>query len=143
MGLSVSEHGIADVESGEVSRCEDEAEVYERLGLAYIEPELRQGAGELAPGRGRRAARARRRSTTSAATCTATRPSPTARTRSSEMAEAARARGYAYLAVTDHSATHGFGDDVQPDALLRRIEEIARARRDRTEAASACSPAPR
>ena len=35
------------------------------------------------------------------------------------------ARGYAYLAVTDHSATHGFGDDVQPDALKRRIEEAA------------------
>ena len=40
------------------------------------------------------------------------------------MAEAARERGYAYLAVTDHSATHGFGDDVQPDALRRRIEEV-------------------
>ncbi len=28
------------------------------------------------------------------------------------------------MAITDHSATHGFGDDVQPDALRRRIEEI-------------------
>ncbi len=30
------------------------------------------------------------------------------------MAEAARGRGYSYLAITDHSASHGFGDDVQP-----------------------------
>ena len=37
-----------------------------------------------------------------------------------EMASAARELGYEYVAITDHSATHGFGNDVQPDALLRR-----------------------
>ena len=41
-----------------------------------------------------------------------------------EMAEAARARGYAYLAVTDHSASHGFGDNVTAERLWERIEEI-------------------
>src|SRR5918997_574541 len=41
-----------------------------------------------------------------------------------EMAEAARELGYDYIAITDHSATHGFGNDVPPDALLRRVEEI-------------------
>ena len=48
MGLSVSEHGITDVESGDVAKYETEAEVYERLGLAYVEPELREGNGEIA-----------------------------------------------------------------------------------------------
>src|SRR6266511_1431970 len=48
MGLSVSEHGIADTLSGEVSRYATEAEVYARLGLAYIEPELREANGEIA-----------------------------------------------------------------------------------------------
>ena len=61
MGLSVSEHGIADTESGEVTRCEDEAGVYERLGLAYIEPELREGRDEIKLAAERRAARARHR----------------------------------------------------------------------------------
>ncbi len=41
-----------------------------------------------------------------------------------EMAEAARELGYDYVAITDHSATHGFGNDVPPDALLARVEEI-------------------
>ena len=41
------------------------------------------------------------------------------------MAEAARARGYTYLAVTDHSASHGFGNHVTADALRGRIEEVA------------------
>ena len=41
-----------------------------------------------------------------------------------EMASAARELGYDYVAITDHSASHGFGNDVQADALLRRLEEI-------------------
>jgi DNA polymerase (family 10) len=41
------------------------------------------------------------------------------------MVAAARERGYSYLSITDHSATHGFGNDVQPDALKRTIERVA------------------
>jgi DNA polymerase (family 10) len=37
-----------------------------------------------------------------------------------------------YLAITDHSATHGFGDDVSPDQLRARIDEI-RALNERLE----------
>jgi DNA polymerase (family 10) len=40
------------------------------------------------------------------------------------MAEAARDRGYEYLAITDHSASHGFGDHVTPERLWERIEEV-------------------
>jgi DNA polymerase (family 10) len=40
------------------------------------------------------------------------------------MAAAAQERGYEYLAVTDHSASFGFGNDVQADALRERIEEV-------------------
>ena len=123
MGLSVSEHGIADVESGGVTKCEAEEEVYARLGLAYIEPELRQGEGEIAA--------AERDELPELVTLADIRGDLHCHTTLSDgknsleqMAEAARERGYAYLAVTDHSATHGFGNDVQPDALRRRIEEV-------------------
>ena len=37
----------------------------------------------------------------------------------------ALARGYEYLAITDHSATHGFGDHVTPDELRGQIERVA------------------
>ena len=40
------------------------------------------------------------------------------------MAEAAQARGYEYLAITDHSATHGFGNHVTPEQLAAQIERI-------------------
>src|SRR5688500_11858799 len=41
-----------------------------------------------------------------------------------QMAEAALGRGYGYIAITDHSASHGFGNDVQPDQLRVQIEHI-------------------
>src|SRR5215211_4295560 len=47
-GLHVSEYGIVDDATGETTRCATEEEVYERLGLAYPEPELRENRGELA-----------------------------------------------------------------------------------------------
>jgi DNA polymerase (family X) len=41
-----------------------------------------------------------------------------------QMALAARERGYEYVAITDHSASHGFGNDVSPDQLRAQIEHI-------------------
>ena len=53
-GLKVSEYGIERVESGEVWSSDEEAEVYARLGLPWIPPELREDRGELeAAGRAR------------------------------------------------------------------------------------------
>ncbi len=123
-GLSVSEHGISDAESGETTLCEAEPEVYARLGYEYIEPELREGRGELRA--------AREGSLPTLVELGDVRGDLHAHTTLSdgrdtlaEMAAAGRDRGYSYMAITDHSASHGFGDDVQPDALRRRIEEVA------------------
>ncbi len=41
-----------------------------------------------------------------------------------EMASAARELGYEYVAITDHSASHGFGNDVSADELKRQIERV-------------------
>jgi DNA polymerase (family 10) len=123
-GLSVSEHGILESESGDVAKYATEAEVYERLGLAYIEPELREGNGEIG------AAAARELpdlveigDIRGDLHCHTTLSD--GRNTLEEMAAAAQARGYAYLAITDHSASHGFGNHVTPDALAARIDEIA------------------
>ena len=123
MGLSVSEHGIADTESGEVSRYASEAEVYSRLGLDYIEPELREANGEIAAAAEGSLPRLVEQSDIRGDLHCHTTLSD-GRDSLEEMAEGARARGYAYLAVTDHSASHGFGNDVQPDRLAERIEEV-------------------
>jgi DNA polymerase (family 10) len=122
-GLSVSEHGITEVEGGTVDLCDDEAGVYERLGYAYIEPELREGRGELKA--------AREGALPELVEVDDIRGDLHSHTTLSdghntleEMAEAARARGYAYLAITDHSASHGFGDHVTDERLWERIDEV-------------------
>jgi DNA polymerase (family X) len=40
------------------------------------------------------------------------------------MVAGARKRGYEYLAITDHSATHGFGNHVDPDTLRAQVERV-------------------
>lgn len=122
-GLSVSEHGITEVESGEVTLCETEEAVYERLGYEYIEPELRENRGELKAAREGKLPELIELGDVRGDLHAHTTLSD-GRNTLEEMAEAARERGYAYLAITDHSATHGFGDDVTAERLWRRIEEI-------------------
>jgi len=50
-GLSVSEYGVTNTETGEVFTAADEEELYEFLGYAWIPPELRENRGELAAAR--------------------------------------------------------------------------------------------
>ena len=122
-GLSVSEHGITETESGEVTLCESEKDVYARLGYAYIEPELREGRGELKAAREGALPELIELDDLRGDLHSHTTLSD-GRNTLEEMAEAARARGYAYLAITDHSASHGFGDHVTAERLWERIEEI-------------------
>ncbi|HVM17425.1 MAG TPA: DNA polymerase/3'-5' exonuclease PolX [Gaiellaceae bacterium] len=102
-GLSVSEYGIQDVESGEVFRTRDEAAVYERLGYQFVPPELRENAGELdAARRGELPALVELADLRGDLHCHTTW-SADGKGTLEEMALAARARGYDFLAVTDHS----------------------------------------
>jgi DNA polymerase (family 10) len=124
MGLSVSEHGIVETETGKVDRYATEAEVYRRIGLDYIEPELREGTGEIAAAAADELPELVELGDIRGDLHCHTTLSD-GRNTLEEMAEGAIRRGYSYLAVTDHSATHGFGDHVTPEALEERIEEVA------------------
>jgi DNA polymerase (family 10) len=123
-GLSVSEHGITEVESGDIDLCASEEAVYERLGYAYIEPELREGRGELKAAREGKLPPLVTLDDINGDLHSHTTLSD-GRNTLEEMAEAGRERGYAYMAITDHSASHGFGDHVTEERLWERIDEIA------------------
>jgi len=122
-GLSVSEHGVTEVESGEVELCADERAVYARLGYEYIEPELREGRGELKAAREGELPDLIELADVKGDLHSHTTLSD-GRNELEEMAEAGRERGYAYMAITDHSASHGFGDHVTAERLWQRIEEV-------------------
>jgi DNA polymerase (family 10) len=122
-GLHVSEYGIADDESGDSIACATEEEVYERLGMEWIPPELRENRGELEAAREGRLP--------DLIELTDIRGDLHMHTTLSdghasieEMAATARDLGYDYVAITEHSASAGFGNDVQPDELLRQTEYI-------------------
>jgi DNA polymerase (family 10) len=119
-GRHVSEYGILDDSSGTTRECATEAEVYELLGLPYVEPELRENRGELDAEPPSLIELADIRGDLHCHTVASD-----GRATIAEMAQAARARGYEYLAITDHSASHGFGNDVSPADLRRQIERVA------------------
>src|SRR5215218_1903772 len=122
-GFHVSEYGVIDDSTETTHPCATEEEVYALLGMQYIPPELRENRGELEAARKWRLpvlvepgdVRGELHCRTVASD---------GRQTIEQMAEAARERGYGYIAITDHSATHGFGNDVQPDALRATIERI-------------------
>jgi DNA polymerase (family 10) len=125
-GLHVSEHGIKDDESGETHVFATEEEVYAKLGMAYIEPELREERGELEA--------ARKGALPDLIEVADIRGDLHCHTTASDgrntvlqMARAAQQRGYEYLAITDHSASHGFNNHVTPAELEKQIDRVAKA----------------
>jgi DNA polymerase (family 10) len=119
-GLHVSEYGILDDADGVTHRCATEAEVYELLGLPWIPPEMREDRGELDLDK---IPKLIEQSDLKGDLHSHTVASDGHNT-IEEMAHAARDQGLEYLVVTDHSATHGFGNHVEPDELLRQIERV-------------------
>ena len=122
-GLHVSEYGVADDEDGVTHACTTDEEVYALLGLEPIPPELRENRGELEA--------ARAGELPELVTVESLRGELHCHTIASDgratvegMAAAARERGLEYLAITDHSASHGFGNHVSPEALRRHVEHI-------------------
>jgi DNA polymerase (family 10) len=126
-GLHVSEHGVLNDGDGRrrTSTYESEREVYEAVGMAYIEPELREDRGELqaAMNGGKGLPKLIEQGDIRGELHCHTIASDGHNT-IEEMAVAAREMGYEYVAITDHSATHGFGNDVSPDELRRQIERV-------------------
>jgi DNA polymerase (family 10) len=122
-GLHVSEYGILDDATGETTRCATEEAVYARLGLPWIAPELREGRGEIeAAAAGRLPELVRLEDLRGDLHCHTTLSD--GRQDVEAMVQGARARGYEYLAITDHSATHGFGNHVDVETLRAQIERV-------------------
>ena len=130
-GLHVSEYGVLDDATGTTHRCATEEDVYALLGLPWIPPELREDRGELALRSAAEVPVLIEQADLLGDLHMHTVLSD-GRNTAEEMALAARDRGLRYIALTDHSASHGFGNHVEPGELRRQIERV-RALNERIE----------
>lgn len=102
-----------------------EVEIYQTLGLSYVEPELREDRGEVDAARENRLPRL--------LTLNDIRGDLHAHTTESdgtstieEMAHAAKALGYEFLAITDHSKALAMTNGLSEERLLKHIENVHR-----------------
>ena len=125
-GLKLSEYGLFQGDTVVAGRTEEE--VYARLGLRYIPPELREDRGEIA------AAAAGGPGLPELVELSDIRGDLHMHTTASDgrdaiedMARAAMALGYEYIAVTDHSQSLGVARGLSPDRLRQHIRDIRAA----------------
>jgi DNA polymerase (family 10) len=117
-GLSISEYGVTNVETGDVFSTEDEDALYEFLGYQPIPPELRENHGELDAARRGELPTLVELSDLRGDLHTHTSWSADGKNTLEEMVDAAAARGYEYYAVTDHSHY------LREGRLAAQLEEI-------------------
>ena len=126
MGYTLSEYSLADLKTEKPVAGKTEQEIYAKLNLDYIPPELRENQGEID------------------AAAAHTLPDlitvedlqgdvhmhtveTDGRNTIEEMAEAARARGYKYMAITDHSKNLAFANGLDDQRAVEHIERIRKA----------------
>ncbi len=118
MGLTLNEYGLFRLEGGERVAGEDEAGIYNALGLPWIPPELRENCGEIeaaeagtlpdiiGAGQIRGDLHMHTRETDGRATL-------------EEMATACRELGYEYCAITDHSKSLAMANGLDEERVVR------------------------
>jgi DNA polymerase (family X) len=120
-GLSISEYGVTDVESGDVVTHASEDELYEYLGYSHIPPELREGTAEIAAARaGALPTLVEPEDLRGEMHCHSTWSSD-GKNSLEEMVLTAKSRGYRFLCITDHSH---YLRDGRLEAQWREIDEL-------------------
>jgi DNA polymerase (family 10) len=126
MGYTLSEYGLFQLEGEAKVAGETEEEVYQKLGLAWIPPELRENQGEIDAAAEGRLPHLIERSDIRGDLHMHTTETD-GRASLEEMAAAARELGYEYIAVTDHSQALAMAnglDEARVVAFARRVREM-------------------
>ncbi len=126
LGYTLNEYGLFRLDDETKAAGETEEEIYRKLGLAWIPPELRENQGEIEQAAGGRLPRLVELSEIRGDLHMHTTESD-GRATLAEMAAAARACGYEYAALTDHSKALAMAnglDEARVVAFARQVREV-------------------
>ena len=122
-GFKLSEYDLEEVSSGKKIYCESDDEVYKKLGLSSIPPEIREDTGEIEAALEGRLPRLVNPGDIKGDFHVHTDWSE-GRNTLEEMIGAAQRLGYEYIAVTDHSKALGVAHGMNEERMLAQIEKI-------------------
>jgi DNA polymerase (family X) len=126
MGYTLNEYSLATLDGGSPVAGKTEEEIYAKLNLDYIPPEMRENLGEIDLAKDHSLpaliTQAHLRGDVHMHTV-----ETDGRNTIEEMAGAAKARGYQYLAITDHSKNLAFANGLDDTRAVAHIAKIRAA----------------
>jgi DNA polymerase (family X) len=128
LGYTLNEYGLVRMEDNKRVASKTEEEIYKKLGLAFIPPELRENCGELEAAEEGKLPELITEADLQGDVHMHT-VATDGRCTIEEMAGAARERGYKYMAITDHSKNLAFTnglDDKRAEEHIRKIRKAAK-----------------
>jgi DNA polymerase (family X) len=126
MGFTLNEYSLAELEGGKPVAGRTEEEIYAKLNLDFIPPELRENCGELEAAASHTLPKLLEQSDIRGDVHMHTLETD-GRNTIEEMAEAARDRGYEYMAITDHSKNLAFANGLTDERAIAHVEKIRAA----------------
>ncbi|MCH7787620.1 MAG: DNA polymerase/3'-5' exonuclease PolX, partial [Chloroflexi bacterium] len=127
-GLSLNEYGMTDIATGSLEEFADEKDIYARLGLQFVPPEIRIGTSEIDLARDHKIPELVQQSDIKGDLHVHTDWSD-GRDPMEVMIAAAKERGLQYVVITDHSVGRGIANGLSVERLrdhmaqLREIEQ--------------------
>ena len=122
-GYKLSEYGLFGRKTNKIIAGKTEDDVYKKLGLRYIEPELRENTGEIKAAQQNKLPHLIDLRNIRGDFHVHTKWSDGNAT-IEEMVRAARQRGYQYICISDHSKTRAIARGLDENRLLKQIQEI-------------------
>jgi DNA polymerase (family X) len=126
LGYTLNEYSLADLKTGKPVAGKTEEEIYGRLNLDYIPPELRENLGEIDAAANHALPKLVTLEELQGDVHMHTVETD-GRNTIEEMAEAAKERGYKYMAITDHSKNLAFANGLDDKRAVAHIQKIREA----------------
>lgn len=126
MGWTLNEYALTTLKGGKVVASKTEEEIYSKLKLDYIEPELREATGEIEAAEHHKLPKLVKLADIRGDLQMHTTASD-GRNSIEEMGEAARDLGYEYIALTDHSQAVTVANGMDEKRTLEQIKKIRAA----------------